>query len=90
MTSLCEIGPKCGLSDLNRATKSQPQSETEIYLARLRSAREKAAMLIADGEEWLLPHFERIHAEIEKLEDKQKRLNLALEIARQAKERGAY
>nr|WP_319484733.1 hypothetical protein [uncultured Cohaesibacter sp.] len=72
----------------NRA-RVESKSETAIYLTRLYAARDKAAMLISNGEEWVLPHFERIHAEIEKLEDKQKRLDLALEIARKAKQRRA-
>nr|WP_321981194.1 hypothetical protein [uncultured Cohaesibacter sp.] len=86
MTLSCDMDPKCGSADLHKAAKSQPKSETAVYLARLYAARDKAAVLISDGEEWVLPHFERILAEIEKLEEKQKRLDLALEIARKAKQ----
>lgn len=43
-------------------------------------------MLIADGEDWILPHFERLNAEVNRVEAKKDVLDLAIEIALKAKQ----
>ncbi|SFO96891.1 hypothetical protein SAMN04488056_1176 [Cohaesibacter marisflavi] len=67
-------------------TKSSRTSETGVYLKRLCVARTKAALLIADGEDWILPHFERLNAEVNRVEAKKDVLDLAIEIALKAKQ----
>lgn len=71
------------MSDTPRASSST----IETKLARLRSAQEKAALLIYQGQEWLLPHFERLNKEVELYESKQALLDKALTIAKEAMEK---
>ncbi|TLP42173.1 hypothetical protein FDK21_20145 [Cohaesibacter sp. CAU 1516] len=57
---------------------------TLVDLERVRQAREKIALLIYQGEDWLLPHFARLNQEVEALEMRQTQKILAMAIAEDA------
>lgn len=54
------------------------------HLDRLIRARKQAAILICCGEEWIMPHFERLNSEIENCKKKAEHLELARAIAKDA------
>lgn len=51
---------------------------------RIRRAQEQAALLITQGEEWMLPYLKRFKAELARLEETRDLLAEAAEIANHA------
>ena len=70
-----------------RAQVSQTSSTTKIE--KVKTALCQAAVLITQGETWMLPHLKKLKAELARLEDDQDLLLQAYEIANAAPRRAA-
>lgn len=61
-----------------------PNASLKRQIARVRHAREQAALLITKGEEWMIPYLQRFNAELARLEETQGLIVQAAEIASHA------
>jgi hypothetical protein len=64
------------------APANHPSRSERGEIKRLADHRDRVARMIADGQHWLLPIFERLEHELEALSIRQSALDRALLIAR--------